>query len=461
MSQSPAVLLEFLRSQLPMMNKAPGLVREEPVSQTTEKTTGTDLKLHRSTPPDIDFYCRFCGTKLEHTLVDLGMSPLCESYVCYENLHKMEPFYPLHVYVCSNCYLAQLDEFVPVEEIFTEYAYFSSFADSWVQHAKDYTHMVAKRFGLNRNHTVVEIASNDGYLLQHFRDLDVPNFGIEPAANVAEAASRKGIETIVRFFGVETARELAAAGRQADLLLGNNVLAQVPDLNDFVAGMKIILKPDGVLTMEFPHLLRLMEENQFDTIYHEHFSYFSFITVEKVFAAHGLTLFDVERISTHGGSLRIYGRHTEDDSKPIDLRAKHLHNAEIDAGLDRIETYCSFAEQVQETKRKILEFLIHVRREGKQVVGYGAPGKGNTLLNYCGIGTDFIDFTVDRNPYKQGKYLPGSRIPIFAPERIDQTKPDFVIIMPWNFKDEIIAQLAQIRDWGGQFVTFIPEVAIL
>ena len=432
------------------------------MTQTTNATTAADaLQLNRPMLPDTGFCCRFCGTKLEHTLVDLGMSPLCESYVCRDDLDKMEPYYPLHVYVCDNCYLAQLDEFVPAKEIFTEYAYFSSFADSWVQHAKDYTRMVVDRFGLNRQRTVVEIASNDGYLLQHFVELGIPNFGIEPAANVADAATNRGVETIVKFFGVETASELVANGRRADLLLGNNVLAQVPDINDFVAGMKIMLKPGGVLTMEFPHLLRLMKENQFDTIYHEHFSYFSFITVAKIFAAHGLTLFDVDQIPTHGGSLRIYGRHSEDDSKPIEQRAQNLYDSEIEAGLNRMETYQSFTEQVKETKRRILEFLIRVRRAGKKVVGYGAPGKGNTLLNYCGIRTDFIDFTVDRNPYKQGKYLPGSRIPIFAPDKLEQSRPDFVVIMPWNFKDEIMEQLAHIREWGGKFVIFIPDVAIL
>jgi SAM-dependent methyltransferase len=436
-------------------------VGESAVTQITDRPAKREIGASDAAQVGIGFDCRFCGTKLVHTLVDLGMSPLCESYVRHEDLRKLERFYPLHVGVCHHCYLAQLDEFVPAEEIFSEYAYFSSYADSWVQHAKDYAHLIVERFGLTRQQTVVEIASNDGYLLQHFVELGIPNFGIEPAENVAEAATKRGVETVVKFFGVDTAAELAAAGRQADLLLGNNVLAQVPDLNDFVAGMKIMLRPGGVITMEFPHLLRLMQENQFDTIYHEHFSYFSFITAEKIFAAHGLTLFDVEQIPTHGGSLRIYGRHTEDDSKPIEERVKQLHAAELRAGLDRMETYQSFTEQVKETKRKILEFLIRVRRDGKKVVGYGAPGKGNTLLNYCGIRTDFIDFTVDRNPYKQGKYLPGSRIPIFAPDKIDQAKPDYVVIMPWNFKEEIINQLAHIREWGGRFVVFIPEVVVL
>jgi 2-polyprenyl-3-methyl-5-hydroxy-6-metoxy-1,4-benzoquinol methylase len=412
-------------------------------------------------PTNGSFRCRFCNAGLKYTLVDLGMSPLCESYVAPANAHKMEPFYPLHVYVCDSCFLVQLDEFVSVDEIFTEYAYFSSYADSWVQHAKAYVQLVVDRFRLTSKHTVVEIASNDGYLLQHFVQLGIPNFGIEPAANVVEAAAKKGVKTLVTFFGTESATELASTGQQADLLIGNNVLAQVPDLNDFVAGMKIMLKPGGVLTMEFPHLLRLMQENQFDTIYHEHFSYFSLIAVERIFAAHGLILFDVEQIPTHGGSLRIYGRHAEDSGKPIERRIEELREVEINAGLNRMETYESFAEQVKETKRKILEFLIQVRRQGKQVVGYGAPGKGNTLLNYCGIRTDFIDFTVDRNPYKQGKFLPGSRIPIFAPEKISQAKPDYVVIMPWNFKEEIIDQLEYIREWGGKFVVFIPEVRVL
>lgn len=407
------------------------------------------------------FPCRFCGTRLTTTLVDLGMSPLCESYVSSHNLHKMEPFYPLHVFVCSNCYLAQLDEFVPVDDIFTDYAYFSSYSDSWVRHARDYARIVADRFRLGANHTVVEIASNDGYLLQHFVELGIPSYGIDPAANVAEAARQKGVETIVKFFGIATARELASQGRHADLLVGNNVLAQVPDLNDFVAGMKVLLKPNGVLTLEFPHLLRLMQENQFDTIYHEHFSYFSFLAVQRIFAQHGIVLFDVEQIGTHGGSLRIYGCHAESSNHPIHHRVRDLIAVEMEAGLSRMDTYLTFASQVKETKRKILEFLIRACRAGKKVVGYGAPGKGNTLLNYCGIGTDFIEFTVDRNPYKQGKFLPGSRIPILAPEHVGPARPDYLVIMPWNFKDEIMQQQSGIRAWGGKFVVFIPEVTVL
>ena len=404
--------------------------------------------------------CRFCGADLKHTFVDLGMSPLCESYLSAVQLNQMEPFYPLHVYVCQQCFLVQLEEYVTPEHIFTEYAYFSSYADSWLKHVQVYTDQMINRFGLDKSSFVVEVASNDGYLLQYFVKQDVPCLGIEPAANVAKAAVDIGVPTLVEFFGRDLARKLASEGKQADLIAGNNVLAQVPDLNDFVAGLKILLKPNGVVTIEFPHLWCLMQENQFDTIYHEHFSYFSFITAEKIFAAHGLTLFDVEELSTHGGSLRIYTRHAEDVSKPVSERVLELHRREQAAGFDRIEFYTAFAKQVEETKRKLLDFLIQAKREGKQIAGYGAPGKGNTLLNYCGIRTDFLDYTVDRNPYKQGKFLPGTRIPIFHPDRIAETKPDYVFILPWNFKDEIMSQMAFIREWGGQFIVPIPEARI-
>ena len=404
--------------------------------------------------------CRFCGSKLEHTFVDLGMSPLCESFLPGDHLNEMEPFYPLHAQVCGNCFLVQLQAYVTPEDIFSDYAYFSSYSDSWLAHAKKYTDQMVERFGLGANSLVVELASNDGYLLQYFVEKRVPVLGIEPAANVAEVAKKKGVPTLVKFFGRETARELAAAGKQADLLLGNNVLAQVPELNDFVAGMKILLKPFGVITMEFPHLQRLMEENQFDTIYHEHFSYFSFLTAEKIFAAHGLTLFDVEELPTHGGSLRIYGRHKEDSSNPVSARVTGLRQREEAVGYTRLETYSRFAEQVKETKRKLLEFLIQAKRSGKKIAGYGAPGKGNTLLNYCAIRSDFLDYTVDRNPYKHGRFLPGTHVPIFPPDRIQETKPDFLLILPWNLKDEIIKQNAFIREWGGKFVVPIPEVQI-
>ncbi len=405
--------------------------------------------------------CRFCKRPLRQSLVDLGMSPLCESYVPPERANQMEPFYPLHAYVCDNCFLVQLDEYVSAHDIFTEYAYFSSFADSWVEHSKKYCEMIARRCNLGHNSLVVELASNDGYLLQHFLPLNIPVLGIEPAANVAKAAVEKGIPTLVEFFGERLATRLSDEGKYADVLLGNNVLAQVPDVNDFVKGMKILLKLQGVITMEFPHLMKLIEENQFDTIYHEHFSYFSFVTAEKIFAAHGLTIFDVEELPTHGGSLRIYARHTGDQSKPVSARAIEMRGRELAAGVTSMKYYADFTEKVKETKRKLLSFLIEARRAGKKVVGYGAPGKGNTLLNYCGIRTDFVEFTVDRNPYKQGKFLPGTRIPIFAPEKIAEARPDYVLILPWNFKDEIIKQNAYIREWGGQFVVPIPEVTVL
>lgn len=404
--------------------------------------------------------CRFCGTKLEHTFVDLGMSPLCESFLLGEQLNQMEAFYPLHAYVCGKCFLVQLEAYVTPEHIFNDYAYFSSYSDSWLAHAKKYTEQMVERFGIGEKSFVVELASNDGYLLQYFVEKRVPVLGIEPAANVAAVAMKKGVPSLVRFFGRETARGLVAEGKQADLLLGNNVLAQVPDLNDFVAGMKILLKPAGVITMEFPHLQRLMAENQFDTIYHEHFSYFSFVTAERIFAAHGITLFDVEELPTHGGSLRIFGRHSEDVSKPVTTRATELRAREEAAGTMRLETYSRFAEQVKETKRKLLEFLIVAKRGGKKIAGYGAPGKGNTLLNYCAIRTDFLDYTVDRNPYKHGRFLPGTHVPIFSPERIQETKPDYLLILPWNLKDEIIKQNAFIREWGGKFVVPIPEVQV-
>ena len=415
----------------------------------------------RETPAAPTSGCLHCGQPLRHTFVDLGASPLCESYLSPEKLNQMEPFYPLHVYVCERCFLVQLEEFVSPQEIFTEYAYFSSYADSWVEHMRRYAEATTDRLGLSEKSLVVEVASNDGYLLQHFVRKGIPVLGIEPAANVAKVAVAKGIPTLVRFFGEETAKELASQGTLADLICGANVLAQVPRPNDFVRGLKVLLKPGGVITIEFPHLMKLLAENQFDTIYHEHFSYFSFLSAETIFAAQGLTLFDVEELPTHGGSLRIHARHAEDASKPVTSRAWALRQREIDAGLLQLETYSGFDERVKETKRKLLEFLISAKRAGKRVVGYGAPGKGNTLLNYCGIRTDFLDFTVDRSPYKQGKYLPGTRIPIFAPERIREVRPDYVLILPWNFKDEIIQQMSEIRSWGGKFVVPIPETRVV
>ncbi|MGH7325265.1 MAG: methyltransferase domain-containing protein [Candidatus Rokuibacteriota bacterium] len=404
--------------------------------------------------------CRFCQTPLTHTLVDLGMSPLCETYLSPEQLNQMEPFYPLHVYVCARCFLVQVEEYVAPDHIFTEYAYFSSYSDSWLRHAAGYVDMISARLGLGREHLVVELGSNDGYLLQYFVAKGIPVLGVEPARNVAAAATARGVPTVSRLFGRDTARALAAEGRGAGLIVGNNVLAQVPDVNDFVAGMALLLTPGGVVTIEFPHLQRLMDENQFDTIYHEHFSYFSFSTAERIFAAHGLTLFDVDELPTHGGSLRIYARHAADTWRPVTERAHALRAREEAGGFNRLERYASFTEQVHETKRRLLDFLIAAKRQGKSIVGYGAPGKGNTLLNYCGIRTDFLDYTVDRNPYKHGKYTPGTHIPIHPPERIAETRPDYVLILPWNLKDEIMEQMAGIRAWGGQFVVPIPDAKV-
>jgi hypothetical protein len=406
-------------------------------------------------------HCRFCQAPLRQTFVDLGMSPLCESYVTTDQLNRMEPFYPLHVKVCERCYLVQLEEYVSREHIFTEYAYFSSYSDSWLNHCSNYVDMISERFGLGGRSLAVELASNDGYLLQYFVKRGIPVLGVEPAVNLARVAEKKGVSTLVEFFGCQTAREMVENGQAADLVIGNNVLAQVPDLNDFVGGIRILLKAGGVATLEFPHLVRLIEENQYDTIYHEHFSYFSLITVEKIFAAHGLVLFDVDEIRTHGGSIRIYLRHMEDTSKPIASAVVKLRKHELQAGLDQMNTYAHFAEQVIESKRALLQLLIGLRREGKIVAGYGAPGKGNTLLNYCGIRTDFLEFTVDRNPYKHGRFLPGTHIPIHPVERIRERRPDYILILPWNLKDEILTQLSYAREWGAQFIVPIPEATII
>lgn len=411
-------------------------------------------------PTEAHYHCRFCGEPLRETFVNLGLSPLCESYIASSKLGAPEAFYPLHSFVCEKCFLVQLPEHVAAQDIFEEYAYFSSYSSSWLAHAEGYVEKITRRLGLNEHSLVVEVASNDGYLLQYFKAKGIPVLGIEPARNVAQVAIEKGIPSITSFFGRGLARELASGGRQANLLLGNNVLAHVPDINDFVGGLKILLSPQGVITMEFPHLLRLIEENQFDTIYHEHFSYLSFTVVERIFAAQGLTLFDVEELLTHGGSLRIYARHSGDESRPVAPSVAQLRATESEWGIADLERYREFAAKVEATKRNILSFLIETKNAGKTIAGYGAPGKGNTLLNYCGISTDFLDYTVDRNPYKHGKFTPGMRIPIFPPEQIAKTKPDFLFILPWNLKDEIIAQNAFVRDWGGQFIVPIPEVRV-
>ena len=408
------------------------------------------------TTPD----CRFCGTSLRHTMVDLGMSPLCESFLLPEQTNRAEAFYPLHVYVCHECLLVQLEEYVSPAEIFDDYAYFSSYSDAWLEHSEKYVNDMIERLDLDTGSMVVEVASNDGYLLQYFVDRGIPCLGIEPAHTVAEAAIAKGLETRMEFFDLDSATAMGKEGIVADLVVGNNVLAQVPNLNSFVAGFKEILAEDGVVTLEFPHLLRLMEENQFDTIYHEHFSYFSLHAAQRIFAAHGLTLFDVEELWTHGGSLRLFLRHEQADG-PIAESVPDLLERERLAGLLEPATYERFGAQVEATKRALLKFLIDTRESGKSIAAYGAPGKGNTLLNYCGIRTDFLDYAADRNPYKHGRVTPGTHIPIFPPERIAETKPDFVLILPWNLRDEIVEQLAYVRDWGGRFVVPIPRVEVI
>ncbi|EGL65947.1 hypothetical protein AGRO_1418 [Agrobacterium sp. ATCC 31749] len=404
--------------------------------------------------------CRLCNSPLVHTFVDLGMSPPCESFVAADAANDVEPFYPLHAFVCDECFLVQLQEYVAPENIFTEYAYFSSFSDSWVAHAKRYCDMVIERFALGQSSFVVELASNDGYLLQHFLTSNIPMLGIEPAVNVAKVAIGKGIPTLTEFFNEALATDMAARGQRADLIIGNNVLAQVPDINDFVAGMKTLLKPEGVITLEFPHIEKLIAENQFDTIYHEHFSYFSLLTIEKMARRHGLKVFDVEEIPTHGGSLRVFFSH-EDSRFPREARVDSLLARELNAGLDKIETYTAFAEAVRQTKRNLLSFLIRLKEMRKSICAYGAPGKGNTLLNYCGIGTDFIDFAVDRNPYKHGRLTPGMHIPIRPVSEIPSMKPDYVLILPWNLKNEIVAQMKDIRNWGGKFIVPIPDISII
>ena len=402
--------------------------------------------------------CRACGTPLRHSVVDLGLSPPCQSVVRPDQLAAGETFYPLHAFVCETCSLVQIDHTVPPDDIFTEYAYFSSYSDSWVEHARRYAVAVTDRFGLGATSRVVEVASNDGYLLQHFVAAGIPCLGVEPAANVAAVAVAQGVPTRVAFFGEDEAAAMVAEGLQADLLLGNNVLAHTPHLNSFVAGLKTLLAPGGVITVEFPHLIALIDGTQFDTIYHEHFSYFSFTAARRVFARHGLDLFDVERLPTHGGSLRIYGCHA--GTRDVDARATALLADEAAWGVDRFATYDAFAERTREAKRGLLEFLIAAARDGKTVAGYGAPGKGNTLLNTCGIRTDLLAYTVDRNPYKQGTFTPGTRIPIYDPAHIFETRPDYVLILPWNLRDEIASQMAGIREWGGRFVVPIPRVEV-
>ncbi len=405
--------------------------------------------------------CRFCNRELKHKLLSLGTAPLSNSFLSEKQLSEMEPHYPLEVYLCDQCFLAQTAEYAHPEDIFNkDYAYFSSYSDSWLTHCREYTEKMLQLFSLGQNDQVVEIASNDGYLLQYFMEKGISVLGIEPAGSAADAAIAKGISTLKVFFGKEKAQSLKSEGKSADLLIGNNVLAHVPDINDFVSGLKILLKPQGVITMEFPHLMKLIDLVQFDTIYHEHFSYFSLICAEKIFSAHGLKIFDVEEIPTHGGSLRIYACHQGDTSKSSSIKVKQLIKREITAGYTDTEIYLSFTEKVQSLKREILLFLILTRENGKSIAAYGAPAKGNTLLNYCGIGTDFIDYTVDKNPHKQGQFLPGSHIPIENINILETSKPDYIIILPWNLKEEIREQLAYVRQWGARLVTLVPHVKV-
>lgn len=405
--------------------------------------------------------CRFCDTKLSQTFIDLGMSPLANSYIKSADQQKGERFYPLHAYVCEKCFLVQLEEFETPHAIFSDYAYFSSYSESWLQHSKEYVNMITDRLGLTEESLVMEIASNDGYLLQYFLEKGIPVLGIEPAENVAKAAEEKGIRTLVEFFGVETAKEIVASGKMADLLLGNNVLAHVPDINDFVAGMKHVLKPSGVITMEFPHLLNLIRYNQFDTIYHEHFSYLSFTTVKAIFESHGFKILDVEKLPTHGGSIRILATHKGNDTAKTTDNVENLLTEEEKFGICDINFYQKYSESVKQTKRNILEFFIGEKNKGRTIAAYGAPAKGNTLLNYCGIRSDMIDYTVDRSPHKQGVFLPGTRIEVKPVDEIKKTKPDYLVILPWNLKEEIMEQNNYIREWGGKFVTLIPEVELL
>jgi len=376
-------------------------------------------------------------------------------------MHGPEPHYPLHTYVCESCFLVQLEEFVPPEQIFRDYAYFSSYSESWLDHSRRYVHDMIERLRLDGESFVVELASNDGYLLQYFVERSVPCLGVEPAINVARDAINRGVPTLVDFFGSLLARRLVAGGKTADLIVANNVLAQVPDLNDFVKGMSFLLSPGGTVTAEFPHLLRLMEGNQYDTIYHEHFSYFGLGTIERIFGRQGLRVFDVEELPTHGGSLRIYARHEGDESRPVRASVHDLREAELRAGLQDPERYVEFRRQVAASKRELVRFLCEAAEANQSVAGYGAPGKGNTLLNYCGIKPDLLEYTVDRNPYKHGRYLPGSRIPVYPPDRIAETKPDFILILPWNLRDEIASQLAYTREWGARLVVPIPRVEVI
>jgi len=408
-----------------------------------------------------DSRCRFCNSILRETFADLGMSPLANSYIPLDRARQMEAFYPLHAFVCSECRLVQLEEFATADSIFSDYLYFSSFSDAWLKHAEAYVGKVTERFGLNQSSRVVEIASNDGYLLQYFQKRGVPVLGIEPAQNIAEVAIKKGIPTEVAFFGKQTATRLRDSGITADQMVANNVLAHVPDINDFVSGFAVLLKPDGVVTFEFPHLLRLIEHNEFDTIYHEHFSYLSLHVVQRVLKKHGLRVFDVDEVPTHGGSLRVFGCRAESKAHTEQPAVGRVLADEVKAGLEGMDVYRDFARAVVDVKCQVLDFLIDAKRAGKRVAAYGAPAKGNTLLNYCGVRTDLLEFTVDRSPHKQWMLLPGSRLPIKAPADLIKARPDYVLILAWNWSEEIVEQMAEVRTWGGQFVVPIPKIKVI
>jgi len=406
--------------------------------------------------------CRFCKTQLKHVFIDLGNSPPSNSFLTKEQLNEPEVFYPLKVYTCHNCFLVQIDEYKKSEAIFNNnYAYFSSYSSTWLTHAEKYSAMMIKRFGIDRNSKVVELASNDGYLLQYFKQKNIPILGIEPTANTADVAIKKGIETIIDFFGVRLAKELIKKNIYADLLLGNNVLAHVPDIVDFVGGMKIILRKTGVITMEFPHLMQLVENNQFDTVYHEHFSYLSFHTVKQIFESQGLELFDVEEIPTHGGSLRIYAKHKEDKTKEISTNVAALLKKEEDKGMNALSYFNNFQQKALKVKIDLLNFLITQKNAARRIAAYGAAAKGNTLLNYCGVRNDMIEYVVDANPHKQGKFLPASHISVVNEQHLKNERPDFVIILPWNLKSEITEQLSYIGKWGGKFVIPVPELEVI
>lgn len=406
-------------------------------------------------------HCRFCNSPLKNVFIDLVNSPASNSFLSREQLNEPETFYPLKVFVCDECRLVQIDEYKKSDDIFNgDYVYFSSYSSSWLAHSKAYVNLMLSRFNFDSSSLLAEIASNDGYLLQYFKENEIPVLGIEPTKNTAQVAIDKGIPTITEFFGVALAEDLVSKGKKADLLLGNNVLAHVPDINDFVKGMKIFLKEDGVITMEFPHLIQLVENTQFDTVYHEHFSYLSFYTVKRIFEAHDLQMFDVEEIPTHGGSLRIYAKHVDDTSKEISPNVSELLKREIEKGVSGPEYYTGFQKRAEQIKFDLLQFLLLQKKDGKRVVGYGAAAKGNTLLNYCGVKFDMVDFVIDANPHKQNKYLPASHIPVYDEAQLKLHKPDFVLILPWNIKDEIEAQLAYIKDWGGKFVTAIPKLNV-